>query len=207
MLSKNGWRGLGAGVLTALILVSAVWPVLAGDQRGWQPHQFQTPTFQEPGGQNFNGGSPHMVSAAAFSSEGTDPDSYRFIFAGGYLTGTSANNGCVKAPVYLPQGRTLSELFVSAYDNDDTYNLFLELRRVNNFTGQSNIIASVSSSGQFNGIRFLSDSTVNSSRTLYPEYSYYLTTCLNSGQIRLYSARIYMGSKFYLPMIIKRSDL
>jgi len=207
MLSKNGWRGLIAGALTALILVSNVWTVLAGGQQGGQPGYFQSPKLQGPGGQNFDGGSPHMISAATFSSDGIDPDSYRFIFTGGYLTGTSANSGCVKAPVYLPANRTLDEIFVTAYDNDSTFNLFLEMRRVNNFTGQSNIMATVSSDDQANAILVLNDNTINGAHIRYPDYSYYLTTCLNSEQIRLYSVRIYMGTRIYLPTIFKQSIL
>jgi hypothetical protein len=80
---------------------------------------------------------------------------------------------------------------VTFYDNDGSNDLFLELRRVNNFTGQSNIMASVKSTGASGAIRSVRDNTITNGAIVYPDYSYFVTVCLASNNLRLYSLRVY----------------
>lgn len=135
--------------------------------------------------------SPLVIPAAAFSSDGWDPDSFFMFFAGGYICGTSAHYGCVKAPAYLPNGATVTNVYASVYDNDGTYDVAIYLRRVSNSTGVTAIIASLSSTGTSTAMRNIVDSSIDHPVIDYPTYSYYVTTCLGSSDIRLYSVRIY----------------
>lgn len=135
--------------------------------------------------------SPLVIPAAAFSSDGYAPDSFYMWFAGGYIRGTSAHNGCVKAPAYLPNGATVTYVYASVYDNDGTYNIGIDLTRVNNGTGVTGTIASLSSTGTSTVIRNLLDASIDHPLVDYPTYSYYVTSCLLSSDIRLYSVRIY----------------
>lgn len=134
--------------------------------------------------------SPLVIPAADFSSDGFDPDSFRFSFIGGYMTGQNVNN-CQQAPAYLPAGAAVSNLFVSLYDNDAANDLALEVRRVNNFNGQSDTMASVKSTGASGTLKSLNDASIANPTIVYPDYSYYVTTCLASNQLRFYSVRIY----------------
>ena len=43
----------------------------------------------------------------------------------------------------------------------------------------------------FNGVQVISDGTIDFPVVEHPGYSYYLTTCLGSQDIRLYSVRLY----------------
>ncbi|MCO5184939.1 MAG: hypothetical protein M9928_14650 [Anaerolineae bacterium] len=135
--------------------------------------------------------SPLVISAADFSADGFNPDSMFFSFGGGYWTGDSENYGCMIAPVYLPANATVSEMFVSVYDSDTTRNLTVNVRRVDNFNGGSDTLASASSSGDFAGVQVISDITIDNAIVQYPDYSYYATTCLLSESLRLYSLRLY----------------
>ncbi len=67
--------------------------------------------------------SPLVIPAADFTDDGFDPDSLFFPFGGGYFQGNSANYGCLVAPAYLPNGVTVTDIFVSVYDNDATVNI------------------------------------------------------------------------------------
>ena len=135
--------------------------------------------------------SPLVIPAAAFSSDGYDPDSMFFSFPLGYVRGNAAMDGCVKAPAYLPNGATVTSVYASVYDNDGTYNIYIKLRRVDNYTGATATMASLSSTGTSSAIRNIVDSSIDHPLIDYPQYSYYVTTCLPSYDIRLYSVRIY----------------
>ena len=135
--------------------------------------------------------SPLVIPAAAFSSDGYDPDSFFMWFDGGYIRGTSAHYGCVKAPAYLPNGATVTAVYASVYDNDGTYDIGIDLRRVSNATGVMEKMASLSSTGTSSAIRTIVDPSIDHPLIDYPMYSYYVTTCLESSNIRLYSVRIY----------------
>lgn len=134
-----------------------------------------------------------VVPAAAFKSDGSSPDSRFFPFGGGYFQGNSSNDGCMVAPVNLPDGVVIRQLFVSVYDNDATTSFSLNLRRANNFDGSVDTLGMVQTTipGAFAGIEILNDPSIAASFVVRPDYSYYLTTCLLSGNIRLYSARFH----------------
>ena len=137
--------------------------------------------------------SPLVIPAAAFSSDGYDPDSFFMWFDGGYIRGTPAHYGCVKAPAYLPNGATVTAVYASVYDNDGTYDIGIDLRRVSNATGVMEKMASLSSTGTSSAISTIVDPSIDHPLIDYPMYSYYVTTCLASSNIRLYSVRIYFN--------------
>ncbi len=136
-------------------------------------------------------GSPLVIPATAFAPDGANPDSYFFSFGAGYIVGNSQNYGCLMAPAYLPHGVTVTDMFSTVFDDDATFNMAVTLRRVDNFTGTTAILATASTAGEFNGIQVLSDFTIENPLVQYPEYSYYVTTCTLSSTHRLYSVRIY----------------
>ena len=140
--------------------------------------------------------SPLVIPAADFTSDGSNqPGDFFFSFPGGYLLGTdTVTTTCLQAPAYLPQGATVTGLFVSVLDNTDTGNIFLNLYRVDNFNAAANVVrmAEVVTSdvGSNPAIVTINDQTIVSPGVLYPNFSYYLGTCLDAN-VRLYAARIY----------------
>lgn len=135
--------------------------------------------------------SPLVIPAADFAADGANPDSMFFPFGGGYFQGDAENYGCLVAPVYLPQGVTVTDMFVTTYDNDGSFNATFNLRRADNFAGGATTMASAATTGSFAGVQVVSDASIDDPLVLYPDYSYYVTTCLLSGSIRLYSVRLY----------------
>lgn len=189
-----------SGVLTisfcALIIVSSsmVWGAeLSSSAELANPESPETKATR-----GFPGDDILVVPAAAFKSDGNSPDSRFFPFGGGYFAGTLASYGCMVAPVNLPDGVIIRQFFVSVYDNDATTSFSLNLMRTNNFDGSVDTLGTVQTtiSGAFAGIEILNDPSIASSFVVRPDYSYYLTTCLFSSNIRLYSVRFH----FEFPM-------
>lgn len=137
------------------------------------------------------GPAPLVIPAAAFTSDGTLPDSFFKSFPGGYVTGDGSNYGCLLAPAYLPDGVTVTEMYATVFDDDAVRNIYVELRRLDNFTGDTMVMATASTTGQIDMIQIPSDSTIASPDVTYPGFSYYLTACVTSADIRLYSVRIH----------------
>ncbi len=135
--------------------------------------------------------SPLVIPAADFAADGFAPDTMFFSFGGGYVQGDAGAYGCVMAPAYLPQGVTVTDMFVSVYDNDGTNNITVDLRRVDNFSGTQAAMATASTTGNFAGVQTVSDASIVNPLIAYPDFSYYVTTCLFSGNTRLYSVRLY----------------
>lgn len=198
-------KGLVVGSLTAVFVIIMSWPVIASHNNktvGIESVNQHTTTVQA-----FGGGSPLVVPAAAFAADGANPDSSFFPFSGGYFQGDSQNYGCRVAPVYLPNEAEINDMFVSLYDNDTTFNMTVNLRRVDNFSGGIDTMATAGTTGSaaFNGVQVANDTTINEPIIVYPDYSYYLTACALSSNMRLYSVRLYytVTSEIYLPIIIK----
>lgn len=138
-------------------------------------------------------GSPLVVPAAAFTDDGLNPDSMFFPFGGGYFQGGSEHYGCLVAPAYLPHGAVVTNMFVTIFDNDATYDIDVNLRKVDNFNGIGSAMAAASSSGAFAGVTTIQDGGITNPTVFYPDYSYYVTTCVLSGDIRIYSVRLYFN--------------
>jgi hypothetical protein len=134
-------------------------------------------------------GSPLVIPAADFTPR-TTGELYNFLYEGGY---TKGGYGCVMAPAYLPNGATVFWAYASVYDNDSAGGVRVYIRRVDNFDGTvealSYMFTDVAEASA--ALQRLSDSSIDEPVVLYPNYSYYVLTCLDSDQTRLYSVRIY----------------
>ena len=136
--------------------------------------------------------SPLVVPAADFSSDGYAPEGYMFWFSAGALYGENVPGTCLMAPAYLPNGATVSTMFITTYDNDATNNTNVTLWRVDNYAGTSaQAMASVITSGASTSIQAPGTSAITYPLVSSPTYSYFLTTCLSYNELRLYSVRIY----------------
>ena len=131
--------------------------------------------------------SPLIIPAADFSSDGVDPDGFFFNFVG-YVDGNGT--ACLKAPAYLPNGATVVSVYASLYDNT-TSDIGLNLRRVNITNGESDVMGSLATSSSGTSLQQRYDTSIDYPVISYPTYAYYVTTCLNSVDHRLYSVRIY----------------
>lgn len=205
MLKHKARRAFALGVAAAMLTILGAWLTLDFATN-------TTPVFGEVAPvevrsiRAFGSGRPHVIPAAAFVADGANPDSYFFPFGGGYMQGDAQNYGCLVAPVYLPDGAIIDTVVASVYDNDDTYNMNVAIRRVDNFNGGANTLATVATNGKLSGIQVLDDTTIEYPKVEDPYYSYYATVCINSSLIRLYSIRIYYYDNFiYLPVIINNS--
>jgi hypothetical protein len=134
-----------------------------------------------------------VIPAADFRDDGLFPSTHKFEFFGGYQRGTDAHYGCMMAPAYLPNGVQLTELYASVYDNDPDWFTWVNLWRVDNLTGAVDVMAAASTDGMDpnQGIIVISDMSIGFPTISYPAYSYYVTTCAPSTDIRLYSVRLY----------------
>jgi len=138
--------------------------------------------------------SPLVIPAAAFSSTGDEPDSFRFSTSAGYINGTSAHSGYVKAPVYIPNGANVTSVDATVYDNESSYNAFFYLKRTNNASGSTSTLAYASTSGTSSAIQIISDSSINYPVVEYPEYSYWIYSRVADTGIRLYSVQIHYNA-------------
>lgn len=132
-----------------------------------------------------------VIPAAGFTADGASPDSLFFPFGGGYFQGDSTNYGCMVAPAYLPQGAVVEDMFATVYDDDGTFEITVNLRRTDNFNGGTDDMAVVSTGGQSTNVQTLVDPIIDFPTVVYPDYSYFVTTCVQSGSIRLYSVQLY----------------
>jgi hypothetical protein len=207
MYNKYALKGLMLGMAIPLLLAGFAWLALAHADRA-TASQKSANTAAQPSNQGFSGGSPLVIPAAGFSSDGIDPGNYIFWFANGAVEGVdSPPTGyapCLKAPVYLPQWAEVYQFWASIYDNDASYNVGVSLRRVDNYSGVSTIMASVNSSGASTDMQSVGDYSIDEDTIYYPDYSYYATVCLNGSATKLYSVRVwYLKHDVFLPIIMR----
>lgn len=133
-----------------------------------------------------------VLAAADFSSDGFAPDDYFFSFAEGHIRG--GPSVCLMAPASPPDGSTLTEFWASVIDGDtaDTNHATLTFYRVNNTTGVVNVLANLISTNT-SGVQQLSDITIPAEYrdVQYPNYSYYVGTCLPEDTLEMISARVW----------------
>jgi hypothetical protein len=101
--------------------------------------------------------------------------------------------------VQIPRGTYITGFRTSTYDNDATYNISVNLRWLDTIYGTTGSVASTSTTGASTNIQ-VKYSDLPDTRVFAPN-TYYITTCLNSGNIRLYSASIYYQYETMLPNI------
>jgi len=193
-------RGFALTGLVLLVVVMTAWPASGQSQGSDEPGsnwEAQVPgdasiPVTEPHwvGDTVSTGytSPLVIPAAAFTSDGGDPDGFFFDFGGGYVNGSGT--ACLKAPAYLPNGSIITSVNAFLYDNASG-NVTVNLRRVNVDTGTSNEMANPGTVADSTAIQQRSDTTIAYPEISYPDYAYYVTTCLNYADHRLYSVHIY----------------
>jgi hypothetical protein len=199
-MCKDALKGFALGMLAALIVALGIAPVVArgGDQH--LPPKNDAPA-SPAGPQGFGGPSPLVIPAAAFTSDGGDPDGFYFSFGGGYINGDGT--AFLKTPAYLPKGAIVYQVYASLYDNASG-NVTVNLRRVNRSTGATNVMASVSTSSNSTSIQQRGDTSISYPDISYPTYAYYLTTYLGHANQRIYSVSIYYHEYWlYLPLVLR----
>jgi hypothetical protein len=140
----------------------------------------------------FGGGSPLVVSAAAFTTNGNYDDTYFFHPFNGAMRGKSTTDGCVQAPVYLPQGARVFQIYASILDEDAGADVWVNLMRSDNLAyHDADEMASAHTNGSSGTIQTIFDETISYPDVSYPRYHYWVHMCLPSADTHLYSVRIY----------------
>lgn len=142
-------------------------------------------------------GPPLVIPAADFVSDGNVPNGFRFITLdtrnrGGYIRGTNNASTCVIAPVYLPDGATMTNLTATVVDEDSINRIVITLYRANKTTGFPTNLGSVSTTNSYNSSDLLSigTNTITGPTVDNDTYAYFVATCLPAATIQLYSVRI-----------------
>jgi len=130
--------------------------------------------------------SPLNLPASAFRSDGVNPDQLRTSTYFDDLRGMGTQNAIAVAPVYLPRGATVSMVGVQLYDGvgttgpcgDDPLqrDVWAQLFRVNNYTGEVSTMASFSTTGSDPDYQYFVEMSVDYPLVDYPDYSYYAVT-------------------------------
>ena len=140
----------------------------------------------------FGGGSPLVISAAAFTTNGNYDDTYFFHPFNGAMRGKSSTDGCVQAPVYLPRGAKIFQIYASILDEDAGSDVYLSLMRSDNLAyHDADEMASANTNGSSSTIQTPFDETISFPDIDYPRYHYWVGLCLPSADTQLYSVRVY----------------
>ncbi|RLE17427.1 MAG: hypothetical protein DRJ65_22800 [Acidobacteria bacterium] len=130
--------------------------------------------------------SPLNVPAAAFRSDGVNPDRLLYHLHFDEIRGLDVANAYAVAPVYLPNGATVSMVGVQVFDGIDTTgpcgddplerNVEVYLFRVDNYSGESFQMAGFSTTGSDPDSQYFVEMSVEYPVVLYPDYSYFAVT-------------------------------
>lgn len=189
-----------AGALAALLLSGLIWIMF--------PQQFAGVQAQAQPSEDIESRAlvqkVLVIPAASFRSDGNNPEASFFWFYGGYWPGSDTYSTCFMAPVYVPDGVNIFQVWATVYDNHIN-NFFITVFRQDNYTGAVSQMASMNSSGESTSLATIYDASVSYGKVSYPQYSYYLGTCLNSLQHRLYNVRVWYEFSYmnYLPILAK----
>jgi hypothetical protein len=189
---------LALGALAALALAAGFLPGLARNE-----------AVLTPSGNELSS-SPLVIPAADFSSDGYLPGSALFSLKGGYMAGVGTSivpgGGCIKAPVYLPRGASITNFAAYVYDREvydrETKNdLVISLRRIRTMTGLGELLGQVRDLGGSSDIHALFNSSIHPDQ-VDDLHAYYVTTCLWTQKMRLYGVLIYFfAHHIYLPIV------
>lgn len=137
-------------------------------------------------------GSPLVISAADFRTNGNDREAFYFS-ANGYLTGEGSTVVMI-APVYLPDGATVSTFAANVYDNSTSCSypeVTLWLNRVGAGTGTGmETMASATTSGAQTSMRTITDSSISYPVVDTLRYTYYAAVMMCSSAHELHSVVI-----------------
>ncbi len=173
---------VGACLVVATALLLAVAPATAADDGN-----------QGPAGPSKSWGSPMVIPAAAFSTDGVDPEGH-YYDARGFLNGDGSDNSMV-APVYLPEGATLNKIVAYVYDNSDSCganaNVHVYLNRNHLSSAAYEVIGYTGSSGASGSPHPIEDDTIDGGSVNNLVYAYWLHLNMCSTAHELYSVVIY----------------
>jgi len=143
------------------------------------------------GVQNYT--SPLVISAADFRSDGGVPNSSMFWFLQGSIEGNANGNGCIMAPVYLPNNAEVYQMWASMVDNEASYTTYVDFRRVDNYTGAMTTLAHVETTVDSPSVVNIGDNTITEPVIQYPDFSYYITTCVSNPLNKILSVRFWFN--------------
>ncbi len=139
--------------------------------------------------------SVYVLPVADFRSDGFNPDGFFFSFFGGNIYGKDevTSGTCLMAPVYFPDGVTITDLYATVIDNDAAVQISLRLYRLDNYSGDVVEIGNAQTTYEYvnPNLTTIYDSSILNPDVSYPDFSYYVGTCINDSDIHLYSVRIY----------------
>ena len=141
-------------------------------------------------------GSSTVIPAAAFVDDGYGNQDYGLTFSGAYVypyPGTT--QFCMQAPVYLPDGATVTVFSGHVYDNDPNADIWrLELRRVayTNLNG-STVMASAPTSGATNAYQATLTESIANAVVDNEAYAYFAAVCTDASDtnLRLYAVQVF----------------
>lgn len=144
-----------------------------------------------------------LVPAAAFRSDGINPDQLRFGASGGILQGQNSENAFAVAPIYLPDGATISTIMASVFDGLDISGVGCEeasqqdvsvwVFRIKNSTADPSQMAFFATTGLDEDIQHFLETSVDYPTIEYPEYAYYAVVRLCHSAHAFYNLQIWYG--------------
>lgn len=165
------------------------------------PVEFAPVAAQGDLGPQSDGSGFEVMSNGAFRNDGDSVDGWRNLFSGGFIHNNGPDPACFMAPVYPPNGATLTEFRFSILDKSAKNLLFVQLHRVRLATGTVDL---VSGSGPINWnnpnaseLFFQNPKIVPGTERVSNAYAYYVDLCFDGGtgtDILFYGARL-----FYTP--------
>jgi hypothetical protein len=129
-----------------------------------------------------------VFSPSEFSNDGNTPNNFFLSFWDGQLQG-SIQTPCFAVPVNAPNGHSIYQFWATVYDNTSG-NVWMNLYRANNYTGVVDVMAILSSGDSVN-LQQLSDASIDFPLVTYPDYSYFIGTCIQGADIYIKSARVW----------------
>ena len=132
--------------------------------------------------------SPLVIPAADFSDTGFANDGYEFWPALGYVKGLGFHN--LKAPVYLPNGATITGVTAVLYDDIPAINMQVAMFRCNRSTGAVDQMTWIFSSTSAIIQEVPNPDPISFPTVSYPDYWYYVVVEFGAADQRLYSVRV-----------------
>ncbi|MCD4750173.1 MAG: hypothetical protein K8R59_12450 [Thermoanaerobaculales bacterium] len=133
--------------------------------------------------------SPLVIPAADFSDTGfASHDGYEFWPAMGYLKSLGFHN--LKAPVYLPNGATITGVTAVLYDNVSGINMQVAMFRCNRTTGDVDRMTLIYSPTSAAIQEVPNPDPITNPVVSYPDYWYYVVVEFAAADQRLYAVRV-----------------
>jgi len=133
------------------------------------------------------------IPGAAFIVDGSSGRQWFFGFNSAYLYPSGAGNYCGIAPVYLPNGATVTAFTSYVLDNDATYNanVYLYAKPLGS-TASSTTMADVATTAQNANLQALVDATILQPAIDNANYTYHIGVCLwgVDSTMRFYASQI-----------------